>query len=156
MSSAFEDQPLLFKGTFIHMNYQELLESLDDYGDSHTLSHAAAQRIRQLESILSNLKGYVLSNLKNDRDAYLFHLIEWGQGLENEKPIPEDIADTTDKGITAAMETALILLATRSYMTLMERDPGQAGLWHTMITEALLPLGEQRALEEVKRILALI
>lgn len=62
----------------------------------------------------------------------------------------------TDKGITAAMETALILLATRSYMALMVRDPGQAGLWHTMITEALLPLGEQRALEEVKRILALI
>lgn len=72
------------------MNYQELLELLDDYGDGHTIPHAAAQRIRQLESILNNLKGYVLSNLKNDRDAYLFHLIEWGQGLEKEKPIPEE------------------------------------------------------------------
>lgn len=40
------------------MDYQELLESLDDYGDSHTIPHAAAQRIRQLESILTALKGY--------------------------------------------------------------------------------------------------
>ncbi len=52
------------------------------------------------------------------------------------------------------MEAALILLATRSYIALMARDSGQAGLWHAMITEALLPLGEQRAPEEAKRILA--
>lgn len=72
------------------MNNKELLELLDEYGDSHTIPHAAARRIRQLESILTALKGYILSDgLQNDRGAYFFHLIEWGQGL-SEKPIPEE------------------------------------------------------------------
>ncbi len=66
------------------------------------------------------------------------------------------ITDTIGKENTSTIEAVLILLATRAYMALMVRDPDQAGLWHAMIAEALLPLGEQRALEEVKRILALI
>ncbi len=49
------------------------------------------------------------------------------------------------------MEAALILLATRSYTSLMQRDPGQAGLWHAMIVEALAPLGQRRAGREVER-----
>lgn len=55
--------------------------------------------------------------------------------------------------VKSPMEAALILLATRSYTCLMHRDPGQAGLWHTMIVEALAPLGERRAGREVERCL---
>jgi hypothetical protein len=81
------------------MNHKELLRQLDEYGAGHTIPHEAAQRIRQLESILVALKGYILSNgLRNDEGAYLFHLIEWGQGLENEKPIPEKYEQDEWKG----------------------------------------------------------
>lgn len=65
-----------------------LLEKLDDYGDAYSVPREAARRIRQLEAILAELKSF--NGLRNDRDAYLHHLIEWGQGIEKEKPILEE------------------------------------------------------------------
>jgi hypothetical protein len=67
------------------MNHKELLQRLDEYGDGHTIPHEAARRIRQLEEILGELKSF--NGLRNDSDAYQYHLIEWGQGIEAEKPI---------------------------------------------------------------------
>lgn len=66
------------------MDYKELLRQLDEYGDGHTIPHEAARRIRQLEKILGEIKSF--NGLRNDRDAYLYHLIEWGQGIEADKP----------------------------------------------------------------------
>ncbi len=65
-----------------------LLEELDDYGEGHTIPHAAARRIRQLEEILEEIKS--LNGLRNKGDAYLYHLIEWSLDIEEEKPIPEE------------------------------------------------------------------
>ncbi len=49
------------------------------------------------------------------------------------------------------MEASLIYLANHSYIALMQRDPGQAGLWHSLISESLAPLGQRRAAREVER-----
>ncbi len=65
-----------------------LLEELDDYGEGHAVPHEAARRIRQLEAILKEIKSF--NGLRNDRDAYLYHLIGWGQGFKEERPIPEE------------------------------------------------------------------
>ena len=72
------------------MTYKELLQQLDEYGEGHTIPHEAAERIRQLEKILAEIKSF--NGLRNDRDAYLYDLIEWGQGISTwgkpaEKPV---------------------------------------------------------------------
>ncbi len=67
------------------MDHKELLRQLDEYGDGHTTPHEAAKRIRQLELILGEIKSF--NGIRNDAEAYLHNLIEWGQGIEAEKPI---------------------------------------------------------------------
>lgn len=67
------------------MDSKELLQRLDEYGNGHVLQHKGAERIRQLERTLAEIKSF--NGLRNDRDAYLHCLIEWAQGIEDEKPI---------------------------------------------------------------------
>lgn len=67
------------------MDNKELLRQLDEYSAGHAIPHEAANRIRQLERILAEIKSF--NGLRNDRDAYLYCLIEWGQGIEAEKPV---------------------------------------------------------------------
>lgn len=78
------------------MTYKELLQRLDEYGAGHTIPHEAAGRIRQLEEILAEIKSF--NGLRNDRDAYLYDLIEWGQGIEAEKPTAAEFGQDEWKG----------------------------------------------------------
>jgi len=78
------------------MDYKELLRQLDEYGEGHTIPHEAAKRIRQLESTLGEIKSF--NGLRNDQDAYLYYLIEWGQGIEAEKPIATEFGQDEWEG----------------------------------------------------------
>ena len=42
---------------------------------------------RKMTEALTILKRF--NHISNDLDAYLFHIIEWAQGEEPEKPTPE-------------------------------------------------------------------
>ena len=82
------------------MTYKELLQQLDEYGEGHTIPHEAAMRIRQLEEILAEIKSF--NGLRNDRDAYLYDLIEWGQGISTwgkpaERPVGLNLGRTNGR-----------------------------------------------------------
>ncbi len=96
------------KDTNRTMNHYELLRQLDEYGVGHTVSHKAAKRIRQLEEILREIKSS--NGLRNDEDAYQYHLIEWGQGIEAEKPIATEYGQEEIQYCECGEEAAIHVL----------------------------------------------
>jgi len=49
------------------------------------------ERALQKQRMLEALRILLARNpLRNDRDAYLLHIANWGLGLEEKKPNPED------------------------------------------------------------------
>ena len=51
------------------------------------------------------------------------------------------------------LKDALVILATESYTCLMKVDPGNGGMWHSLIRESLSPLGREFAGRMMKGIL---
>ena len=63
------------------------------------------------------------------------------------------MTNTTTRPTEAELEQALIKLAQKSYITLMNMDIEQASVWYEFIQDSLEVLGTSRANEEVKLIM---
>ena len=61
--------------------------------------------------------------------------------------------DSANSSIEVALEQALIKLAQRSYIALMNSDIEQASQWYELVQDSLAVLGPERADREVKVIM---